>query len=40
MGWHKGNAGFRTHPTGEKAFVRVTGKTPKEMNAEWVRWMR
>ena len=25
---------------GERAFTRVMGKTPKEMNGEWVRWAR
>jgi hypothetical protein len=27
-------------PTGEKAFVRVVGQTPKDANAAWEKWVR
>jgi hypothetical protein len=32
--------GYASDKTGEKAFARVVGGTPKEMNAKWVGWAR
>ena len=29
-----------TDPNGEKAFLAVVGKTPKEMNTAWTRWVQ
>ncbi|GMV14768.1 MAG: hypothetical protein AMXMBFR56_29920 [Polyangiaceae bacterium] len=32
--------GFASDPSGEKAFVEVTGETPAAANAKWARWVR
>jgi hypothetical protein len=32
--------GIGVDPTGEAAFARVVGKTPKQANAEWLAWVR
>jgi hypothetical protein len=31
--------GVASDPTGAKAFLAVTGKTPRDANAEWTRWV-
>ncbi len=35
--WRDGAAG---DPTGERAFVKVVGKAPRETNDDWVAWVR
>ena len=32
--------GIGVDPTGEAAFARVVGKTPKQANAEWLAWVK
>ena len=27
-------------PNGEKAFERITGQTPRDANAAWLKWVR
>jgi hypothetical protein len=31
---------FENDPTGEKAFLKVVGKTPADAHEEWSRWVR
>ena len=38
--YHAWRDGYATDETGEKAFARVMGAAPKELNAKWGRWAR
>lgn len=38
--YHRWRGNVATDPTGEKSFAAVVGKAPREIDAQWARWVR